>query len=197
VKERPILFSAPMVRAILAGQETQTRRIVKTGPQFREWGKTVDQAYDVLVSDVDSSAAFLVAGDHGYTDWVPCPYGTRGDRLWVKETHVYRDKHNQVYYRADSEFDPYAHNGWRPSIFMPRKWSRINLDVTAVRVETLHSISSRDAVAEGVIDDAHSWDGNPTYPLARYKSLWHEINGEESWDANPWVWVVEFKRAEQ
>jgi len=198
VRERPILFSAPMVRAILAGTKTQTRRIVKPQPELNPnyspsrvdrytthpefWWPSNAARSMVSISDMASLG----------------PYGSKGDRLWVKETHVYRDKHDRVYYRADHEHaDPYAHNGWRPSIFMPRWASRITLEVTGVRVERLHAITEEDARAEGVVapnDAGHCWpDGQPRRVFA---DLWRQINGAESWDANPWVWVVSFKRLE-
>ena len=172
MKERPILFSAPMVRALLAGTKTQTRRIIK--PQH-------------LAFFNQDAAAML-------SDWNerPLPYGQPGDRLWVRETfgHFECNQHFKpgcnVYYRADGnclELEP-----WRPSIHMPRWASRITLEITSVRVERLQDISEADAIAEGVYTDPAC----PAYDA--YAQLWDEINGLGSWEANPWVWVIEFRR---
>ena len=183
MKERPILFSAPMVRALLAGTKTQTRRIIK--PQH-------------LAFFNQDAAAML-------SDWNerPLPYGQTGDRLWVRETfgHFERNQHFKpgcnVYYRADGnclELEP-----WRPSIHMPRWASRITLEITSVRVERLQDISEADAQAEGVTDDGSlvtDLDGKDRGgTIAAYATLWEVINGVGSWDDNPWVWVVSFKRA--
>jgi hypothetical protein len=193
MKERPIIFSAPMVRAILAGAKTQTRRVVKLKPwqqiEERDDGAPWPWMYD------DNRAA-----DH----WVPCPYGQPGDRLWVRET--WRPVHGGypdqgARYRADFDRDQTV---WRPSIHMPRWASRILLDVTAVRVERLQDISEADAQAEGVIPKwepgcsgrlMDAFGGFSFRPAASaYAELWEQINGPGAWDANPWVWVVEFKR---
>lgn len=201
MKERPILFSAPMVRALLAGTKTQTRRIVK----LAEFGPTTASGDGWDWDFRDRRARWnsyttkqLVESKHN-------PYGAPGDRLWVREafTHI-TGNGIRVHYRADGE--PTDRDGrvlptepglprWRPSIFMRRSESRITLEVTGVRVERLQSINAIDAIREGVVHDARdTWDGNVTYPLVRFRSLWEQINGPKSWDANPWVWVVEFKR---
>lgn len=195
VKERPILFSAPMVCALRAGRKTQTRRVVKGLPaeSFEEVGR------DVLTGEFH-----FVKGALGYTR--ACPYGDPRDRLWVRETHAVVDR--EVIYRADipdlkeeesvvrgarrrgTKVDP-----WTPSIHMPRWASRINLEITEVRVERLQEISEADALAEGA---RQYEDKDPDYGYAGwYRSLWEEINGPESWAANPWVWVVSFKLLER
>lgn len=215
MKERSIIFSAPMVRAILSGAKTQTRRVVKNCRQLRDWDSSPSDAYDVEVEN--GEAMFLVAGDHGFTDWIPCPYGAPGDRLWVRETWatgIVYDAHkpsslamlidNQsqpaIAYGADWKrvWAPEDHGRWRPSIHMPRWASRITLDVLAVRVERLQEISEEDAEAEGVDPDF----GN-AYTDARndhrraYGRLWDSINGKRApWASNPWVWVIEFLRAQ-
>ena len=176
--ERPILFSAPMVRAILAGTKTQTRRTVK------------------ITHRTPGLAACLLPVDPA---WVRpkvaaelCPYGAPGDRLWVRETfgtRIVNDWPNPVgpiIYRADGNWE---HNPgrWHPSIHMARRWSRITLEITSIRVERLQEISEADCRAEGLgdsVDRAHHW----------YRVLWDQINGPGSWDASPWVWVIEFKR---
>jgi hypothetical protein len=197
--ERPILFSAPMVRALLAGTKTQTRRAVKPQPvQQREgwswWSKALGAGH------LHTAADAMVRLMEPY-----CPYGAPGDRLWVRETWARDDEDAALFYRADvgtgNEADDWQHNidvgasgyRWRPSIHMPRAASRITLEITAVRVERLQDISEADAFAEGIpgnlLHRAQGWA-----PRA-YRLLWEQINGAGSWDANPWVWVVEFRRA--
>ena len=201
MKERPILFSGPMVRAIIEGRKTQTRRVVKPQP-----------------------------GDHpsddGYGVTYRCPYGAPGDRLWVRETfgwysgilqgsYAYTPPEKPTYpphkvidgvrhaicYRADYPKHRWNKNdsGWKPSIHMPRTASRITLPIVSVRVERLQSISEEDAKAEGAAMD---YDGPYSFSQAfnyrgGYRTLWESINGPGSWDANPWVWVIEFKRVMQ
>jgi hypothetical protein len=199
MKERPILFSAPMVRAILAGTKTQTRRIVKPTPQM---------VTDRSIQPWDGEAADLLGlltktGKR-------CPYGQPGDRLWVRETHApqadcwgswerwIRGEGGPapiIRYAADREKPAFVER-WRPSIHMPRWASRITLEITGVRVERLKAISEADAAAEGVATwapGALSPDGQAAYPSEQYQWLWQSINGAESWHADPWVWVVEFR----
>lgn len=192
MKERPILFSTPMVRAILNGSKTQTRRIVKPQP-----------------FEVRHGLPFTMEGLP--TRSISCPYGQAGDRLWVRETFgLYGDKEQHVlHYRATHHRDG-AGMGWKPSIHMPRWASRITLEITGVRVERLHEINESDAVAEGVeryTGDQNYWRdyfANPNGSDRRscltakesFCSLWSEINGAGSWDANPWVWCIEFRRVE-
>jgi hypothetical protein len=202
VSARPILFSGPMVRAIIDGTKTQTRRIVKMCRQFKEYDATPDGAYDVLLATDRRSAAFLVAGDHGFTDWVDCPYGKPGDRLWVRETWAPSD--SGTLYAADFTTADKSHIcwKWRPSIFMRPAASRITLDVTDVRVERLQDISDDDARAEGVDDGpGRGACGYPGTGAARmalgyrgvYAELWDVINRKRApWASNPWVWVVSF-----
>ena len=187
MKERPILFSGPMVRAILDGRKTQARRVVKpsSGPH------TIEQ----VISTPDSLSSFI---RHR------CPHGIIGDRLWVRETFA-RSRNNWLY-RASSvasegpqgntddwDWDTSIPNHWRPSIFMPRKASRITLEITGVRVERLSSISTSDCLAEGVTPGvATDHPRGPEYTA--FRSLWQSINGPGSWDANPWVWCIEFRK---
>lgn len=178
MKERPILFSGPMVRAILAGTKTQTRRVVKLK----------DGQYMPPSQSADGPGwAQLLRG---------CPYGKPGDRLWVRETwfDAVSALHSCVLYRA-SDDHPGNEVKWSPSIHMPRWASRITLEITGVRVERLRSISAEDAIAEGVgehgqLDGVHVANN----PIGAYGVLWREINGPDSWEANPWVWVVDFKQ---
>lgn len=167
--ERPILFSAPMVRAILAGTKTQTRRVVKGNLG------AICKGNIPLVADISR-----------------CPYGQPGDRLWCRETWGEHCSNKSIVYRADfgaGEFDPV--NRWRPSIHMPRIASRILLEIESVRVERLNDISRGDAMAEGC--PFPNMASGPD-PRKWYSGLWDEINGAGSWAANPWVWVVEFRR---
>ena len=209
MRERPILFSAPMVRAILAGTKTQTRRIMK--PR-KDRAIGCDLACHELAGEVN-------AGDYMNAPWAP------GDRLWVRETHavvprtayawsygveqVIRpdDDHDAAIFRAGWDRSSSGFS-WRPSIHMPRWASRITLEVTGVRCERLRDISEADAQAEGVERTVTgdgwrryadpSWEavGLPPFADARssFRSLWEHINGTGSWDANPWIWVVSFRR---
>lgn len=198
MRERPIVFSSPMVRAILAGTKTQTRRVMKPQP-------------------VEMTGAAKGGILHE-----PCRYGTPSDHLWVREawadlteshgqpwerynpqTRLYeRGKSPFVWYRADGE-QPGAGSGdepgterWRPSIHMPRWASRITLEVTGVRVERLQEISEADAIAEGVEPVLYPPDGGDAPHVEGFRDLWSWINGAGLWEANPWVWVVEFKRVQ-
>ena len=177
MKERPILFSAPMVRALLAGMKTQTRRAFKT-KNGGVWPNA---------NDLPGIRQILRS----------CPYGQPGDRLWVRETFARIDGQTRPWIETDYKAT-YTHGDrlgdtlgikkrWTPSIHMPRHASRITLEVTGVRVERLQDISEADAIAEGVYTDPAC----PAYDA--YAQLWDEINGLGSWEANPWVWVVEFK----
>lgn len=201
MKERPILFSAPMVRAILDGRKTVTRRILKwdglpDAPPTEKfctkgepaWQETCDPGY------------WIGCDTNGTTIFARCPFGVPGDRLWVRETfYLEGNSADQPRYRADGE----APKGidWTPSIFMPRCASRLTLEVVSVRVERLQEISVEDAKAEGV--EEHDDDGVTYYgpfgkghvcAVSAFAILWEEINGPGSWSANPWVWRIEFRR---
>jgi hypothetical protein len=192
-RERPILFSAEMVRAILEGRKTQTRRVIKPQPPHWRWNdyRWDDECINVATDDDKS----------GY--YVKCPYGFLGDRLWVRETWQKCPTCGLLNYRATRNTPGIcAHcNGklglWKPSIFMPRRVSNILLEVTGVRVERLQEISEEDAEAEGV-------DFIPSAPAAlnhrtAFAGLWDSINAKRGypWESNPWVWVITFKRLEQ
>jgi hypothetical protein len=195
MKERPILFSAPMVRAILAGQKTQTRRVVKPEPQM------VTHDRKTTTWEGDPGVLLDLLEQTGRK----CRYGKPGDRLWVRETFQRFSDDGEIMYRADPaslramnelKYDECQEARWRPSIHMPRWASRILLEVVSVRVERLNDISESDLAAEGIqelIDGGVDHDGTP---LDTYRVLWESINGRGSWESNPWVWVVEFERAE-
>ena len=188
MKERPILFSAPMVRAILDGRKTQTRRIVKPQPPAGCEYATSVGSYALCFADGTSASAAPIcvpptprSKDHR----LPSPYGAPGDRLWVRETFCLRNPEHHpergYWYAATDDVD---NPRWTPSIHMPRRASRLTLEVTGVRVERLQAITEADAIAEGCPGRAH------------FATLWDSINdGEASWVNNPWVWVVEFARA--
>jgi hypothetical protein len=192
MKERPILFSAPMVCAILDGHKSMTRRVAKID---RVDGHP--QESRIKVATMRNGKRFWLnsQADHPAHINQACPYGQPGDQLWVRETHLAFDE-NRVHYRANYEIDPVGdkENGivWTPSIHMPRWASRISLEITGVRVERLQEISGADAIAEG-IDLSTVPDYVFGYQEA-YRDLWESINGPGSWDVNPWVWVIEFRR---
>ncbi|MXS94422.1 ASCH domain-containing protein [Serratia marcescens] len=223
MKERPVIFNGEMVRAILDGRKTQTRRALN-------WKR---QPYTEIAERDDGSLwPWAEDGERGGDIWFSCPFGEVGDRLWVRETWqgpLVDEEHLDDYranadkfqtpefceYAADGgarpefcDLDDNARQGWRPSIHMPRWASRITLEITAVRVERLNDISEEDAEAEGIDMEAlydsqdcydciadHNMTGRPTVTGA-FKYLWESIYGVDSWNANPWVWVIEFRRVE-
>lgn len=216
MSSRPILFKDEMIRAILDGRKTQTRRVVKL-PKNHVWGSFFDG--QICPENDLSSLGYPV-------DELRCPYGQTGDRLWVRETWqgplvdddieerpVDLESPKYCAYAADGskapEFmdaDDNLQRRWRPSIHMPRWASRIMLEITGVRVERLRDISYQDAQAEGVqTETADPWfyhipternvyDFAADEPQGSFHKLWESINGPSSWNENPWVWVIKFKR---
>jgi len=187
--ERGILFSAAMVRALLDGTKTQTRRVVNV--KNPDWIRRHVHPYK---SD-NNNGKVVYGWDGNAGDVLTCPYGQPGDRLWVRETWAphpdFPETTHRGVYRADPECK-YDVARWRPSIHMPRWASRILLEITGVRVERLQDISEADAVAEGI--SQHYAEGRRVSCRVAYAWLWESINGAGSWDANSWVWVVEFRR---
>lgn len=175
--ERPILFSGQMVRAILEGRKTMTRRVIKPQPTG-----AADVQYRVA-----AAVTMPVSGRQQV-----CPYGRVGDHLWVRETwapHAWPPTGPSYQYAADDQYP--APERWRPSIHMPRAASRITLEVLNVRVERLHDISEEDAKAEGVtLKGTSRYDGEAR---DAFEALWCGINGADSWEANPWVWCISFR----
>lgn len=192
IRERPILFSAPMVRAILDGRKTQTRRVVKAEiPSWvKVWNGHNGAEHFFFDREEDDEA-----GMH----WPPydekgllCPYGQPGDRLWVRESFSYYSHREGCWYWADGNIAAHdCERPIRPSIHMPRWASRITLEVVSVRVERLQDISEQDAKAEGA-EPAECCHAH----YHGFRKLWESINGAGSWEANPWVWVVEFRRVQ-
>jgi len=190
MREHPILFSSPMVRAILEGRKTQTRRIVK--PQGAIITDGVARSLGVHPPVIKNAPA------------IPCPYGKPGDRLWVRETFhtsligevgtsiTYKagpeTTDDQPWHNFTSSVDAYEWTShkykkhWMPSIHMPRWASRITLEVESVRVEQLENLSESDAVCEGVVN------------VKEFANLWESINGPGSWNKNPWVWCISFRK---
>lgn len=226
-KDYPVIFNEEMVRAILDGRKTQTRRVIKLSHE-RGMLNPVVRGRNGEISSVSCRLAPTL-----------CPFGQPGDLLWVRETWALLGNEDGCYvdwndnlckgdeksaariYRAsceqrpgdyglwsipdDADWKPHTDDhkfegAWRPSIHMPRWACRILLEITNVRVERLNSISQADAIAEGMPPshpsiDAVSRDlGYPDFSRSAFAQLWQSLYGEESWQANPWVWVVEFKR---
>jgi len=202
--DRPILFSAPMVRAILEGRKTVTRRIVRvhdTRDDFVRLGGFYAAHDDMSLWTFNPAWDDRLdgKGDPRPSYALRCPYGQPGDLLWVRET--FRPSASDptcIHYAASvSEYERKEKGPWKPSIFMRRSESRITLEVTSVRVERLQDISEADAVAEGVDFAGHTDEIMHDYsPDERFSMLWESINGAGSWNENPWVWVVEFRRVE-
>lgn len=224
MKERPILFSAPMIRALLAGTKTQTRRKVKqaTGLSLSVEQHPTESGKAVL--------SWLIGDGPGYpvmeqVKVVDCPYGQVGDRLWVREAWQVDAPcdgtwHDTAWYGCKGSplseiparfqhpnFCNYAANWiygdivWRSPIFMPRWASRILLEIVSVRVERLQEISEADAEAEGVQCDSDGWFYYQmpstqccVTAVDSYQTLWSQINGTGSWILNPYVWGLEFRR---
>lgn len=203
VNEKPILFSGPMVLAILEGRKTQTRRVINPQP------------LDVITKGANSKSQ-PTRNLNGYRSWcakygndpatgkmIYCKHGEAGDRLWVRETWCESYYGDPIVYKADGSESPGPKGFWRPSIFMRREHSRLTLEITNIRVERLQEIGEADAQAEGVAPIPCSaaslvfatWKARFRYRDAFSKG-WDSINAKRgySWESNPWVWVIEFKK---
>lgn len=210
MKERPIIFSSEMVKAILDGRKTQTRRVLRKQP------------IDILPMNCPDMWVTLQTRDPNHGEVIGCRYGIPGDRLWVRETFLpdppidgwdgdfewngcgrpisgvpahYR-KPEHCLFAASWRGTPLT---WRPSIFMPRWASRITLEITGVRVERVQEISEADAIAEGTTPSCVGDDLDYLKYRAGYMTLWDTINAERGfpWKSNPWVWVIEFKNVSE
>ncbi|HCF8514850.1 TPA: hypothetical protein NIV60_003766 [Klebsiella pneumoniae] len=223
--ERGMIFNGEMVRALLDGRKTQTRRIVKgtdSAVKFcKEW-------------NINGEEVFVVLGEKDHTGMNPvlgaisCPFGAVGNRIWVRETFqgpLFNYEQMDEYLEDSSKFekpefcqyaadgghrpeyqdaDDNLRHGWRPSIHMPRWASRILLEITDVRVERLNAINEHDAQAEGVAKlrggfwkhYQPGWTQHQLSARGSFVTLWKSIYGDESWNSNPWVWVIKFNRIE-
>lgn len=230
IKERPMLFSGSMVRALLDGRKTQTRRIIKPQPEpipsdpgKHWWACNNVQMMVGIEGELRDEPG--MAGSF-------CPYGGPGDRLWVRETFKIEPtpgcsfgdfmmgrKHSAIYKADDrridlsgevvtgngfvidvgseaSDYPMEKYGAWRPSIHMPRWASRITLEITDVRLERLNEISPEDAKAEGVGNCGYAFPRGNHIDIESFARLWESINGPGSWDINPWVWALTFRKVE-
>lgn len=222
MKERPIIFSAEMVKAILDGRKTQTRRVIKP------------DIYNDFDLERDGSLE-VMAIENNNGDSVPivdfCPYGKPGDQLWVRETcrlfptggivnSVKNPYQQTIMYKAGNGIKTVTNppvgnkigfHRWTPSIHMPRWASRIQLEVTGVRVQRVQDISEEDAIAEGITPIAPGYEdimwsqfvtenkiATTREPIEAFEILWDSINAKRGhiWASNPWVWVIEFEATE-
>lgn len=202
MKERPIIFSGSMMRAILSKQKVQTRRIIKPQPVLgKPWKDWI-----VDPEEMDLPMAY-------------CPYGIARDFLWVRETWATSIKwdglppriiptHSPVWYKATSQGKGDIIGKWRPSIYMPRWASHIMLEITDVRVERLQDISVKNCIAEGFDPVQQTADGITLIPAWQvaddtahlmFRQKWDELNAKRGcgWDKNPWVWVIDFRMLEE
>lgn len=233
MKERPILFSGPMVLAILEGRKTQTRRVLSPNPDAWIRGSSGKFGIPMKITNEFPSPNKSIWQEDDGTRYKPikCKYGTADDRLWVRETWAPADSFANTpdncafFYRADNSAHLFSSDNnipidtygvafdklrWKPSIHMPRIASRILLEITDIRVERLQDISEEDAKAEGV--HFYGWDDTEQNDYKNYlhedqfddfgvcsakesfETLWQSINGPDSWEKNPWVWVIEFEK---
>lgn len=190
MKIKPILFSTPMVNAILKGRKTQTRRIIKSRHEsglFR-----IGQTKEGFITEITS----LDWDERPKNDCCNDikPIANIGDILWVRETWRWSDDLEDFCYKANSVKPDLSK--WKPSIFMPKEAARIFLKVTNVRVERLHDISIEDICREGLSSNLREHDACCDL-RDKWESLWCKINGANSWESNPWVWVYEFEKVER
>jgi hypothetical protein len=211
IKYRPILFSTPMVQAVDENRKKQTRRT--KGLEKISLLATEVVKSDQWKSQGDWVARFKFKGEEKYeaTNIIKCPYGDVGDVLWVRESYSHNYfSHNDHAYKADwdnPDPDIVPEPKWKPSIHMPKEACRIFLKITNIRVERLQDISEEDSKLEGI---HYKYDEEIGYtykhylkekfgpsPIHSFQTLWESINGKESWDSNPWVWVIEFEKIEK
>ncbi|MEF3110375.1 hypothetical protein QFI91_14930 [Raoultella sp. WB_B2P2-3] len=222
ITERGMIFNGEMVRALLGGLKTQTRRIMKVQPESSEFGlRYISESSLTKELGMYFWSQSDACGVKARSEPFSCPYGKPGDRIWVREAFRVHSRATDVatlVYKASARNSwtkqthrvpvsvcnkPATPEKWTPSLHMPRWASRILLEITDVRVERLNTISESDAIAEGperYNDDGIIYFGpygrGDCRPEVAYRDLWLSIYGAESWQANPWVWVIEFKRIE-
>lgn len=226
-KERPILFSSLMVQAIVEGRKTMTRRVIKPQPTEEGWlkakqGITSDITHEVYsstnykVDKLYNSLCIQFQGKLGtviafHQPNIKCPYGQVGDILWVRESwNTLHEFTNTPGYKVMGKGDfVYKADGnrvdkWKPSIHMPKEACRIYLRITDIKVERVLSISEEDAINEGIEREGerfknYQYDGARGFETAyfSFRTLWEKINGEESWQQNPYVWAISFERIEK
>lgn len=200
---KPILFSTLMVQAILEGRKTMTRRVVKLAD-----GSNPDE--DCISYHLDNSFDKVMDFSKTYPYWkeLKCPFGEIGTILWVRETFANSLNRGEFCYKADTDNSIYLDKNWKwkPSLFMPKSACRIFLKITDIKVERLQEISEDDAIKEGVLSNGkgyykayfdsaiHAWIDKA---YLSFISLWKSINGEQSWNDNPFVWVISFEKTEK
>lgn len=214
MRERPILFNGDMVRAILTGAKTQTRRAIKLPHHnpLGQWEACTSGGHGARDRKGNLVPEEVCIWHTRTGDTLVCPFGQPGDRLWVRETTVNVEKHGYlgpVYLESEegreslnfglapapddmTEVEPHEVT-LRPSIHMPRSMCRLVLEITSVRVERLRDITSDDVLAEGITTRFKVADAADELRI-QFRDLWNDTGGD--WDSNPWVWVIEFKRAE-
>lgn len=203
MKERPIIFSGESVRAIIEGRKTQTRRVCKFAQSFD------GAAYAVCPARISGWIAWFSGRpspniaeftkaqyDHGFD----CPHGSPGDRLWVREYHWINETEGLVAYLADGKMPEHMTARWRSPIYMPRKFSRLTLEITDVRVQRLQEIKREDLWAEAAGDCEESQHEDCFYGThgkqCRFEKKWDRINKRHPWASNPWVWCISFRAIE-
>lgn len=224
IKEKPILFQPEMVAAILAGRKTQTRRVLKDttehkgpyNPAYLECHRRAPGWAEICPHGAVGGELWVRETFYAWGRWEKRWNQKKGRDEWhfIDETlaagkgYHYYETPPPDYARAAKKNRADSTSAWwrRPSIFMPRAACRINLKIKAIRIEPLHEITDSDALKEGVQLPVNAENGNPLIPLTGayvpkgwnprefFALLWHEINGAESWNSNPWVWVIDFER---
>ena len=198
-KEKPIIFNTQMIQAILDSRKTMTRRVIKPQPEGADY-------WTVHKEPWYKKEIFFPNKDYAKPPLLKCPYGKIGDRLWVRETHmVYNSpefksleedmlREDLIFYKATDAFRVYRGEKWKPSIHMFRRHSRINLEITDIRVERVKDISLKDIEAEGIKDKRET--NNAIGQQTKFRALWDDINFKKGygWEVNPWVFVISFKR---
>ena len=201
--ERPIIFSGDMVRAILRGEKTQTRRPVKPQPAT-DCMYSINGAHNAALhlTDAGCQVRYIPPTGRSKDHLLLCPFGQPGDRLWVRETFALGEPpYFGVAYRADEGDNPEDVGGrrqkWTPSIHMPRSLSRITLEITDINVERAQDITEDEAIKEGVVDPIMGTYG--LNPRTIFRDLWNALYAKRSglsWDEDPWVWAITFRRVE-